>query len=224
MRTNKHKTKVVLGGAALVAAVAGSASAAIPGPDGQIHGCFGPTGLLRVIDSSGRCGFAETALTWSQRGPAGPAGPAGATGATGAAGPSGPQGTPGANGSPGPAGPPGAPGPGGPPGAAGPPGGARAYGFVNANATLDAEINGGIVDVAQPSDGYYCFKLGFSALNAVATIDPSTTGFVEVVMTFVPHAGAIGLSGCPDGFNDAAAIIKDVDGVLRNAGFYITFQ
>src|SRR5262249_53711812 len=49
----------------------------------------------------------------------------------------------------------------------------RAYGFVNANATLDPMNNVGIVDVVQPVGftGYYCFKLGFSAKNAVANID-----------------------------------------------------
>jgi hypothetical protein len=78
--------------------------------------------------------------------------------------------------------------------------------------------------VSHPYDGYYCFKLGFTAQNAVASIDPTTTGYVGIVMTYVPHAGGIGLSGCPAGYNDAAAVIKNVDGALLNAGFYVTFQ
>jgi hypothetical protein len=100
----------------------------------------------------------------------------------------------------------------------------RIYGFVNANGTLDATINGGIIDVNQPFTGQYCFKLGAPAKNAVATIDPSTTGVVDIIMTFVPHAGAVGLSGCPTGYNDAAAIIKNTGGALANAGFYVSFQ
>jgi hypothetical protein len=101
----------------------------------------------------------------------------------------------------------------------------RIYGFVNASGTLDSGINGGIVGVSLPSTGQYCFNLGGTpAKNAVATIDPSTTGSVDIVMTFVPHAGAVGLTGCPTGFNDAAAIVKDVGGALVNAGFYISFQ
>jgi hypothetical protein len=100
----------------------------------------------------------------------------------------------------------------------------RIYGFVNANGTLDTGINGGIIAVSQPATGQYCFQLGAPAKNAVATIDPTTTGSVDIVMTFVPHAGAIGLTGCPTGFNDAAVITKNVSGALVNVGFYITFQ
>ena len=115
-------------------------------------------------------------------------------------------------------------GPAGPAGPAGPSGTARVYGFVNPNGTLDAELNGGIVGVAHPSDGYYCFDLGGPVKNAVATIDPSTVGFVAVIYTYVPHAGAIGLSGCPTGYNDAAAIVKNASGFLSNAGFYVNFN
>jgi hypothetical protein len=100
----------------------------------------------------------------------------------------------------------------------------RIFGFVNANGTLDTGINGGIVGVSQPFAGQYCFNLGGPAKNAVANIDPSTTGSVNIIMTFVPHGGASGLSGCPTGFNDAAAIVKSTAGVLESAGFYISFQ
>jgi hypothetical protein len=98
------------------------------------------------------------------------------------------------------------------------------YGFVNAAGTLDPAINGGIVGVSQPFAGQYCFKLGVAAKNAIATIDTTTTGSVDVIMTYVPHGGGAGLSGCPAGFNDAAAVIKTTSGAMVSAGFYILFQ
>lgn len=66
--------------------VAGSvAFAIIPDSSGVIHGCYNTvSGGLRVIDSTTQqCRPSETAITWSQ------VGPAGARGATGAQGPSG---------------------------------------------------------------------------------------------------------------------------------------
>jgi hypothetical protein len=100
----------------------------------------------------------------------------------------------------------------------------RAYGFVNANATLDPVNNVGIVDVSQPFTGQYCFKLGFPAKNAVATIDPTTTGTILVIMATTPHSATAGLSGCPSDHQDAGVIIKNTGSGLVNAGFFISFQ
>jgi hypothetical protein len=73
--------------AALVLAASGVAIASIPGPDNVIFGCYETSaGALRVIDSGKTCNQGETALNWSQAGPAGPAGPPGANGAAGAPG------------------------------------------------------------------------------------------------------------------------------------------
>jgi hypothetical protein len=66
------------------AGVAVAATSGIPGPDGVIHGCYGVGGALRVVPAGTACLATETALPWSQTGPAGPAGPQG---------PQGPQGT-----------------------------------------------------------------------------------------------------------------------------------
>jgi hypothetical protein len=74
---------------ALVVALGGVAYSSIPDPMGVIHGCYENSGrTLRVIDTGAgqSCGAAETALNWSQRGPAGP---------TSAQGPQGAQGPPG---------------------------------------------------------------------------------------------------------------------------------
>ena len=205
------RTLTVIGAMGL-GALATAASAAIPSASGQIFARYPRNGHLRVVDETEACNKSEVRLSWNQTGVPGAAGPAGAvgapgpTGATGAIGPQGPIGLT------------------GPQGPEGTPGTARAYGMVKVDGTLDAEINGGILDVAHPSPGFYCFKLGGKAQNAVATIDPSTVGFIAIVMTFVPHGGAIGLSGCPDGYNDAAAIVKNVNEALVDAGFYITFQ
>ena len=73
--------------AALVLAASGVAIASIPGPDNVIFGCYdNSTGGLRVIDSGKTCGPGETALNWSQAGPAGVPGANGAPGAAGAPG------------------------------------------------------------------------------------------------------------------------------------------
>ena len=85
--------------AALVIATTGVAIASIPDSSGVIHSCYLNTnGQLRVIDSGKSCEAGETALDWSQTGPAGPAGPAGAAGAAGPAGPAGPAGASGGSG------------------------------------------------------------------------------------------------------------------------------
>jgi hypothetical protein len=70
---------LVVATAALVVALAGVTYAAIPGPDGTVHGCYDSRGALRVIDSAATCDKGETALDFSQTGPAGPSGPSGQT-------------------------------------------------------------------------------------------------------------------------------------------------
>jgi type VI secretion system Hcp family effector len=84
---------------------AGVAFATIPDSGGVIHGCmanssgvFGPAkGTVRIIDSAtDKCQANETAVQWSQTGPAGQAGAQGAAGPQGATGPQGPKGDPGA--------------------------------------------------------------------------------------------------------------------------------
>jgi hypothetical protein len=178
---------------------AAAAYAMIPSANGQIRGCFGSNGNLRVIDENDVCHQNETLLVWNQTGAPGPAG------------------QPGTNGAPGPAGPPGPP---------GPPGASPIFGFVDNDGTLDPALNNGIVDTNHPSPGTYCFKLGHSANNAIATIDEGGTLDPRVVVrTFVPRGGAIGLSACPVGFKDAAAIIRETDhGVFTDAAFYVLFN
>lgn len=68
-----------------IAATAAVATAAIPGADGSLQGCYMTSGslkgLLRVVDSSAECKSTETAVSWSQRGPKGEPGAAGSGGA-----------------------------------------------------------------------------------------------------------------------------------------------
>src|SRR5207302_7827682 len=116
IRRNLMRKPVVISVAALTAAfIAGatvaSAAGAIPGPRGQIQGCYNnATGVLRVVPDASQCMvtgssllgrdpvLSETPLAWSQTGPqgpqgmTGPQGPKGDTGMAGAAGPVGPQG------------------------------------------------------------------------------------------------------------------------------------
>jgi hypothetical protein len=91
-RPRRPTAAFVLSALALTVALGGVAYSAIPDPMGVIHGCYMNAGrTLRVIDSTESCPTNETALNWSQQGPAGPAG---ATGPAGAQGPEGPPGQP----------------------------------------------------------------------------------------------------------------------------------
>jgi hypothetical protein len=83
-------------------------------------------------------------------GPAGPAGPAGAKGATGASGPPGNTGPPGA------------------------PGTAKAYGYINANGTLDPTFSKNVTATSSGSAGEYCVTVSgasSSSEGAVAILD-----------------------------------------------------
>ena len=142
-----YRTRIMLGVGAvlLLGLMAQVAWAMVPDAHGVIHGCFGPTGVLRVIDTDlgQRCLHSETALTWSQTGPVGPAGVSGPVGPAGAPGPTGPQ---------------------------GPAGGALAYAHVNADGTIDADS--GNITVAKLFDGEYCVGVTGGAVHvAVANLD-----------------------------------------------------
>ena len=84
-----------------VVAFASSIALSAHGSDGQIHGCLGPSGTVRIIPTPGGCRSNETPIDWNVVGPQGPQGP---QGATGPAGPQGSQGPAGATGPQGPAG------------------------------------------------------------------------------------------------------------------------
>jgi hypothetical protein len=82
-----RKAGIVLAALALLV-LGGVAYAAIPDSGGVIHGCYKTSdGKLRVIDSASEsCVSGETALNWSQTGPAGATGATGAAGANGVSG------------------------------------------------------------------------------------------------------------------------------------------
>lgn len=86
--------------AGLVVGGAGIAYAAIPDPDGTIHGCVNQAGVLRVIDPAAgdTCKGSETTLDFNQQGQVGPPGPAGPSGPPGPQGPTGPAGPAGVSG------------------------------------------------------------------------------------------------------------------------------
>jgi hypothetical protein len=91
-RLRRPTAPFILSALALTVALGGVAYSAIPDPMGVIHGCYANMrGAVRIIDSTASCDAGETALNWSQQGPAGPAG---ATGPAGAQGPEGPPGQP----------------------------------------------------------------------------------------------------------------------------------
>jgi hypothetical protein len=89
-----RKLFVLAGSVAGLFIAGGIVYATIPDGGGVIHGCYGPSGKLRVIDTDAgeSCNGSETAVTWNQTGPQGPQGLPGSPGATGPAGPQGPAG------------------------------------------------------------------------------------------------------------------------------------
>jgi hypothetical protein len=87
IRFLQRRRRGLIAGAAglLLVAGGGIAYATIPDGNGVIHGCYGKkNGSIRVVLDGGRpCNpKKETALEWSQTGPAGPAGPQGPPGPT----------------------------------------------------------------------------------------------------------------------------------------------
>ncbi|HTA11846.1 MAG TPA: hypothetical protein VK765_00395 [Solirubrobacteraceae bacterium] len=110
IRFRRPSPALALSTIALVAALGGGAWAAIPGPEGIIHGCYNRhSGTVRVIDTATRqrCRRRESELDWDETGPPGPRGGGGKTGPQGK---QGKQGVPGKNGNSATNGAPGAPG------------------------------------------------------------------------------------------------------------------
>jgi hypothetical protein len=179
------------------------AYATIPDAGGIVHACYNPAnGQLRVIDTGAgqACKPAETALNWSQIGPAGPQGlvgpqgPAGPQGATGATGPAGPVGT------------------------------ALAYAHVHADGTFDQDSGNITVSKVAASQGLgqYCIVVtGGTVHAAVASLDslPNVGGSVQ--------AGVFDASVCNNANfdNDIYVVTRDQsqDGGLGGAdkSFYI---
>jgi hypothetical protein len=85
--------RVVCTGAVLALTTGVSVSA-----HGQIHGCVGPSGTVRIVPTPGACKSNETALDWNVTGPQGQAGPAGPQGEQGPQGETGAPGAPGSGG------------------------------------------------------------------------------------------------------------------------------
>jgi hypothetical protein len=227
-------------GALLAVGAFGVALAAIPAADGTITGCYATAGgNLRVVNSAANCASGETAITWSQRGPAGPTGPVGPRGATGAAGPKGATGTKGATGAAGPkgatgaAGPKGATGAVGPRGATGPSGGPPGpTGPAGPRGTNGISGPTGPVGPAGPAGpaGPKGFAGTVAALaSSGETYVPVTTPFTaQTDMTCVVtssgqvNANATASAGTPGGFFRAAIFVDGGAGVNDNQyGHYI---
>ena len=133
--------------------------AAIPDPSGVIHACYRANGNLRLVDKSS-CTGNETAISWSQSGPAGPQGETGPQGPAGPQGVAGPLGTPGPQCTPGPQGPQGAPAPSGPAGISG-------YEIINTVGTLP--LNGTVELVATCPSGKRVLGGGYVVPSAADT-------------------------------------------------------
>jgi hypothetical protein len=70
-RIPKPSPAMVVALIGVVIGLGGVAFATIPDSSGTIHGCYGPQGNLRVVDSAAGCRNSETALSWNQQGPPG---------------------------------------------------------------------------------------------------------------------------------------------------------
>jgi hypothetical protein len=131
-----------------------------------------------------------------------PAGPKGDTGPQGPKGDSGSQGAKGDAGSQGVA------------------GTAKAYAFVNANGTIDANFSSGVTQAMVThgaGQSSYCISgLAFAPKNAVATI--ASTDNIAFIRNDVPRAG---LGSCGTGPNWVAIWINDAASAQVERSFYI---
>jgi hypothetical protein len=94
-RLRSRPVTVALAASAALVVAGGTATAALPGPDGTIAACYDNSGKVRVLDPAQdpkTCGNNETSLNWNQTGPQGPTGDTGPQGPKGDAGPQGPKG------------------------------------------------------------------------------------------------------------------------------------
>jgi type VI secretion system secreted protein Hcp len=95
-RITRRTAKIALPTVAALGAGGALAAAAIPGADGTVNACYVTTGplkgALRLVDGPENCSRLETAIKWSQKGPAGLPGDKGAKGDKGDIGPAGPAG------------------------------------------------------------------------------------------------------------------------------------
>jgi len=145
---------MILALVALVVASAGSATAAsvlITDSSQVERGSINSGDLAngRGVNTADLTARAKRALA-PKAGPQGPEGDRGAQGPAGARGEAGTQGQPGADGT------------------------ARAFAYVNADGTLDQGNSKGINSVSRAQEGIYCFDLGQTARNAVASADVSS--------------------------------------------------
>jgi hypothetical protein len=70
-RIPKPSPAMVVALVGVVIGLGGVAFATIPDSSGTIHGCYGPQGNLRVVESAAGCRNSETSLSWNQQGPPG---------------------------------------------------------------------------------------------------------------------------------------------------------
>jgi hypothetical protein len=145
------------------------------------------------------------------------------------AGPRGPDGERGAQG------PAGARGEAGPPGQPGADGTAVAFAYVKADGTLDQGNSKGINSVSHPQQGIYCFDLGPTVRNAVATADATSGPGSNSVFPLgalpyptLPTTGAGQLrlfSDCPTAQRDAEVRMLWVySATFEDVPFWVSFN
>jgi hypothetical protein len=125
-------------------------------------------------------------------------GPAGAKGAIGATGPAGPSG------------------PGGPAGPVGAPGSALAYGYVNADGTLDGSKSKNIASSKKVIPGYYCVVPSVPTSNVIASGEGGTIGKV------IGASYSDNFTSCPDGA--ASVEIYKLPSGVSDGPFFIVFN
>lgn len=179
-------------------------------------GCLMKNGQLHRVatgdEPTAPCKASEMQITWNRTGPEGPAGAEGPEGPQGAEGPQGP------GGQQGPAGP---AGPQGPQGEKGDPGegGARAYGLISGDGTLNPNVNSrSIIASSRFDTGVYCVGLdpSISTLSSVVTATPA--GGSGNSAALVAAGGACNIGGIVSGVQVS---IRKLDDTPQDFDFYL---
>ncbi len=98
-----------------------------------------------------------------------------------------------------------------------------AYAKVNDDGTLDTANSKGVIDSTMTTPpGRYCFKLGFTPHNMVASAERFVGASNSVVAQ--PAVTATITAVCPAGYQDAGVFVFDNTGSLVNNRFFIIFN
>jgi hypothetical protein len=197
---------------ALFVALGGVGYAAVGGfaSGGKLQACVNRNGSLILLKTGKKCGRGQTAISWSQTGPAGRAGLNGAAGATGATGAAGAKGSTGLE---------------GPKGQEGAPGTALA--FASYEGSFQSFVPGTSAknlteaNFDRRETGVYCLKnLAFVPQTAIVSANNAFAENDTVASVLVVKPGET-LSPCAEGEFIRVRTVKSTTGALKEGTFTI---